>query len=278
MPKPKRGTALFDLLAEEPVEGSDKLRVPPWWGREPGSGNAAMDGAEPAAARRDAACQPVEIGDTTPEPGSAPAKFFEFDGACIRVSLTTKSASIAVFAALVVVLGVFGMGRWIGEKSGFRSGYATGRESYAAGAASDIELARNQPPATHLVEDLLEEGSEPIGDRESASGWSEPADQTRWVKGNDYVVAQEFQADRLDDARRAQEFLDQQGVATELIRLRNESLQLVTTQGYNRKDAVQRRLADDLLTRVHAAGARYFAGGGGYRLKGYFKTLKGDTW
>ncbi len=278
MPKPKRGTALFDLLAEEPVEGSDKLKVPPWWGRKPARSDTATDGAELAPAPPDAARRPVELGDTTAEPGSAPARFFELDGACIRVSLTTKSASIAVFAALVVILGTFGVGRWIGEKSGFKSGYATGRESYAAGAASDIELARNQPPATHLVEGLLEERREPVGGPESASGRGGAADQTRWVKGNDYIVAQEFLADRRDDALRAQEFLGRRGVPTELIRLPNKRLQLMTTQGYNRKDAVQRRLGDDLLAKVHAAGEKYFSAGGGYRLKGYFKTRKGDTW
>ncbi len=32
------------------------------------------------------------------------------------------------------------------------------------------------------------------------------------------------------------------------------------------------------LEEVHKIGKRFYAQGGGYKLKGYFKTLKGDGW
>jgi len=62
------------------------------------------------------------------------------------------------------------------------------------------------------------------------------------------------------------------------VRLPGGAIQLITKQGYNQKDSTQRQLAENLLEREHRIGREYFASGGGYRLEGYFKTLKGVTW
>ena len=56
------------------------------------------------------------------------------------------------------------------------------------------------------------------------------------------------------------------------------SIQLITTQGFNRRDAAQKQMAAAALEEVHKIGKRFYAQGGGYKLKGYFKTLKGDAW
>jgi hypothetical protein len=37
-------------------------------------------------------------------------------------------------------------------------------------------------------------------------------------------------------------------------------------------------MAEELLKKLHAVGSKYYAGGGGYKLEGYFKTLKSDRW
>ena len=90
-------------------------------------------------------------------------------------------------------------------------------------------------------------------------------------------MAQEFTAGHADSARQAKAFLDGRGITTELVQYPSGSVQLITTQGYNRNDPTQRRLADELLNKVRAAGAEFFAQGGGYKLEGYFKTLKQDS-
>ncbi|MCH8146823.1 MAG: hypothetical protein IH987_02380 [Planctomycetes bacterium] len=56
------------------------------------------------------------------------------------------------------------------------------------------------------------------------------------------------------------------------------SIQLITTQGFNRRDPAQKQMAAAALEEVHKIGKLFYAQGGGYKLKGYFKTLKGDAW
>ena len=56
------------------------------------------------------------------------------------------------------------------------------------------------------------------------------------------------------------------------------STQLITTQGFNRKDPAQKQMASAALEELHKIGKRFYAQGGGYKLEGYFKTLKGDGW
>jgi len=63
-----------------------------------------------------------------------------------------------------------------------------------------------------------------------------------------------------------------------LVRLSNGATQLITTQGYNRRDPTQHQMADQLLEKTRTLGAQYYAAGGGYKLEGYFKSLKSDTW
>jgi hypothetical protein len=193
--------------------------------------------------------------------------------------LTAKKAAVAIFLAIVVLVGSFEVGSRAGQTRGRRLGFRQGQASYTAGALSEIEKARGQRPATHLVENLLAEPAGTASDARPIEIEGQlSSGPTRWVKGNTYIVGQEFSADRLEDALQAQEFLTQNGVPTELVRLPGGAMQLLTTQGYNRKDPTQRQMADELLAKVHRIGERYFAAGGGYRLRGYFKTRTENTW
>ena len=99
-----------------------------------------------------------------------------------------------------------------------------------------------------------------------------------WVRDQTYIVVQEFPAANVEKARHAREFLGQRGVNTELVSLNNDTTLLIATQGYNHKDPAQKRLAEQLLEKVRTIGTQYYAAGGGYKLEGYYKTLKRDNW
>jgi hypothetical protein len=198
----------------------------------------------------------------------------EFDDECVRVSFTSTSAAIVVFLALVGLLGVYEIGRDRGRDAGYRSGFQAGRASFEADAASDIDAARRQPASPHLVEDLraaADTATERSADNDDGA-------DVHWVKGLTYIVAQEFAPGAEADAREAQTYLRSRGIDAAVIPQDNDWFQLVTTQGYDRSDPVQRDLSDKLLARAHAAGAEYYADGGGYKLEGYFKTLRNDRW
>lgn len=274
MPRSKRGPALFDLLSQDEATEpeTENLRG----GRGPGQQSRDATGAAPThPGKVPGPPRPLEAQSGVT--GDGP--LIELDGDRIRLSLTSVTAAVAIFAVMVIALSVFEVGRRLGDHGGFRRGHAAGRASYLADAMSDIEAARGQPPATELISELLRQ---PAGDGAVADAVnSEMASDPRgpdWIRDHTYIVAQEFSAGRRDDALRAREFLAEQGVATELVRYPSGAIQLITKQGYNREDPTQREMSDQMLTKVHAVGAQYFASGGGYKLEGYFKTLKSDSW
>jgi hypothetical protein len=206
------------------------------------------------------------------------APFFEIVAGRVRVSLTSAIAAAVVFVAMVTVLVGYELGMRSGEKGGFGRGYEAGRASYAAEAVDEIELARAQPPAVHLTRSLRAEAA-PAGQSNERAGASAAVFGTaEWIRDYTYIVAQEFAAGRTEDAQRAREYLATRGIATALVALSNGAVQLITEQGYNLKDSTQKQLAARLLEQQHEVGSQYFASGGGYRLQGYFRTLKSDSW
>ncbi len=274
MPKSKRGAALFDLLSEDEVPGAESLKVPGWW----------TSGSQPPKVRASAPSPRVEAPARAPMVPSQSAgkggRLIELEGERIRLSFTSITAAAAVFVVLITLLGVFEWGRWNGDQSGFRRGHAAGRASYAAGAMDEIEAARRQPPATQVVRSLLKQPDAPAqvaGESVANSDIAGP-EEPRWIRDYTYIVAQEFPAGAGDDARRAQAFLARRGVATEVVRYASGALQLITAEGFDRGDATQRQMADKWLAKVHAVGTEYFKTGGRYKLEGYFKTLRSDTW
>lgn len=273
MRKSKRGPALFEVLGAESDQASSNLKVPNWWaGQDRGSSGGVIKlSSHPAA--KETAKRPAPLPETTAEPTKQPVLAFA-DG-CLRLSLTSTYAAAAVFIALTVVFVVFELG----SRSGFADGAKAGRASYMAETASEIDLARQQKPATHLVANLLNDAQPG-----AAKGTEKPSTKAaanaepRWIKGFTYIVAQEFRTGREEDAGRAQAFLASHGVEATIIPLATGSTQLITVQGFNHGDSTQKRLAIRSLQEEHRIGGKYFAQGGGYRLKGYFKKLTGDRW
>ena len=289
MAKSKHGRALFDLLIDDERESAEALKVPRWWGREEGKPRSGVTGGAGGRLNFAPTPSPKGLGGpstvTTAEYPAGPS--LEMDGDRIRVTFTSVTLAAAIFAVLIALIGVFALGRYVGDGRGFARGFETGRASYAADAMSEIEAARRQPPSTNLIGSLLEEPPPapqpasqtgiPTPPTESPSATKPPAG-VRWIPEHTYVVAQEFSAGRRGDATKAKAFLAERGIDTELIELPSGASQLITTMGFDREDPAQRRLADELLKKVHAAGAAYFADAGGYKLEGYFKKLKGETW
>jgi len=207
-------------------------------------------------------------------------RFLELENERVRMSFTSKTAAVTFFVVVVILVVAFEIGRRSGYTAGIGAGFQQGRASYAAEAMSEIEAARNQPAATHLLSELMETAEaaparvETIVDENPGD-----VDRPQWIRGYTYVVAQEFSpADADTAAAKARAFLAEHGIATAAVRYDSGSVQLITTQGYNHKDPTQKRMANELLKKLHAIGAKYYAGGGGYKLDGYFKTLKDDRW
>ncbi len=217
----------------------------------------------------------------SPEP-VASERVIELDDDRVRISLTSVGCAVVVFAVAVLAVGAFDLGRRRGDGKGFGRGYEAGRASYAADTVSEIETARNQPPATHLVASLLERPDQDQEEAQDDKRTAQDSDMNRstgaWIRGYTYIVAQEFGSAHLNDAPGAQDFLAGHGIESALVQTPRGSAQLITIQGFDRSDTTQRKMADQLLQKVHAVGAQYYADGGGYKLEGYFKTLKNDRW
>lgn len=212
----------------------------------------------------------------------------------LHLSLTPLSAAAIVFAISVLILGVYLVGQRRGEKAGVLLGISQAVDP--AGGTDSVEAVRSQPPAPHLVESLIEGNNKPAPVRtreaqrptqrgaESAAAAPAvepelpPGPRQGWVRDYTYIVAQEFGAGRMDDARAAQQYLTSRGFPAEIVKLDSGPLQLITLEGYNHKDPVQKKKADEILKKQRAAGVEYFATGGGYKLEGYYKTLKKDQW
>lgn len=276
MTKRKSGPALFDLITKEGADSAEALKVPGWWGRGRGKRAAeAPDRAISHGKREEAPLRAEKPIQVRPDP----VRFLELQGDRFRVSFTSVTAALGIFVALVVVLGAFEVGRRIHDQTAYRQGFDAGREWYAAEALTEVETAQRQPPALGVIEDLLADGGTVAGPAETLSGQEATAGAVPpWIRNYTYIVAQEFSAGLEEDARKAQRHLAQSGIGSKLVKFASGRLQLITTQGYDRSDPPQRRLADELLKKLHTLGSEYFAGGGGYKLEGYFKTLKSDSW
>ena len=271
----KRGPALFEVLTKEAVKGTDALKVP---APRPETEHHAPQGAI-RLSPRPTKPQPDEGTRSRYGSGDVRIPFVKLDEGRIRMTFTSMTAAVAVFTALAMVVAAFELGGHLGFRDGVRIGHEAGRNSYAAETLSDIEAARREPPATYLVSNLMDSPPENGGSlKETSAREAGSGGQPQWIRDYTYIVAQEFAADRLDNVEPAREFLAKHGILTTTVRLANGAVQSITTQGYNHKDPTQKRVAERLLEKEHQVGAKYYAAAGGYRLKGYFKTLKGDGW
>ena len=208
---------------------------------------------------------------------------FEVAGGRIRLALTSQAMAVAVFGLGLLALAAYSVGLSVGRSRGVNEGYEAGQASAQAEAMDSIQEARAQQPTERLFEGVgispvaAARGPELTGDTPKPA--TPPAGATSWVRGYTYVVVQDFKADARDDVDRARRFLADNGIETAVLELTGDwKYRLVTTQGYNRDDPLQRDLADDYLARTRRQGQTFFEGGGRYRLEGYFKKLTGERW
>ena len=289
MGKAKRGPALFELLDDDGSR-SGGVKVPSWWSRP-----SRPTDLQAVRAARVAVDSPPTIGGSLGSTGTrlTPRPLFEVEGDRICVSLTSVMTAVVVFLVLGTLLGAYRLGASRGDEAGFRRGFGAGQADAAGTAGDELEAVRNQPPASHLLGGLLVEGGSKTvtgaaaqEDRAAPKGTAVPSltasvgsgPTSGWVRNLTYIVVQEFPAAGGEKAKHAREFLAQRGVNTELVPLNNDTSLLIATQGYNHKDPAQKRLAEQLLEKVRTIGAQYYGAGGGYRLEGYYKTLKRDHW
>ncbi|MCP4246106.1 MAG: hypothetical protein GY778_03565 [bacterium] len=279
MPKPKDGPALFEIMRKM---GPDRAEAP---AEEPVSA-PAMPAKPPRTEARPAEARP-EIPDRSSadqgdSEGPAPP-LYEVAGGRIRLALTSQAMAVAVFGLGLLLLAAYTVGLSVGRNRGEAEGYEAGQAAAQADAMDSIQEARAQQPTKRLFEGV---GISPVATNrgpeaaaESASATSPAGGVTSWVRGYTYVVVQDFQADARDDVDRAQRFLADNGIDTAVVELTgNWKYRLVTTQGFNWDDPLQRDLANDYLARTRRLGQTFFEAGGRYRLKGYFKKLKGERW
>jgi len=264
MQKSKRGESLFDKLSREGGEISDFLRQGSRWSRR--------------AADRDSGPRPSESGLRLVgsrdrfEDGET---WICLEGRCVRLRVTARSGAVLLFLGAVVVVTSFVVGRSSGREAGLRAGFERGRTALEAESPSGIELAQAQPAVSDLVKDLLPDAP---AHRQQAVVSAPSESPPQWIRGHTYVVAQEFRNGHGADARAAQDFLARRGIPTAIVRFPSGSLQLITTHGFDRSNGSQRKLADELLAKVHGAGKRYYASGGRYKLQGYFRKLTAQSW
>ncbi len=299
MLRSKRGPALFDYLTAGDNGGDAPLR--PRSG--PGPSASGSSGVEPEAARSRSpkptpdpvviARAPVSLvaGTEGKSPSGATRTWIEMDDERIRVSFSSLTAAAAVFVLLMVMLAAFEFGKRRGESAGVLRGFEEGKASLSAGAADDLETVRQQPPSSEIVRSLLRDPgatgaagttnpsvASPGATGKIAGNAPKKSGAERWTQGKTYVVVQEFAADKEEFARRAQGFLASKSIPTAIVSGAAGSFRLITTEGFNRQDAAERRVSEQTLARIHALGEDYYRDGGGYKLQGYFATLKGDGW
>ncbi|MFQ5413897.1 MAG: hypothetical protein ACE5E6_05510 [Phycisphaerae bacterium] len=297
MAKRRSGTALFDLLGQ-PRGGTTELPTPGGTLAPPGSvqhpsrqssaGSSASTGdvdrqsCGTGAASSESADNDVAAlgGPQSHTVGPSAGRMLEFDAARIRVSFSSWTAAVAIFLFVAVVMAAYEVGRRNGARANAVQSREASRRGLAGDALDDVQAARRMPPATDLLAALeLADANAPAGGAERVppnAGALPPA--ADWVPGQTYIVVQEFTAGSGDAAARAREFLHDRRIETVLVRTPAGSIQLITVEGFNRKDPEQAQRADALLARVRDAGTAYYDAGGRYRLQGYFKLYKRGRW
>ena len=278
MSKPRQGPALFDLIAEKKQPEAHRiLRIPGAWPDEVDSAETLDRDEIPAAVEPVA---PVE------SMGATRKGFFgsglRVDGQRVSLSVTSYGAAIAMFLVLVVLSAAF----TLGQRSGVRSGYQMALEQSRASVdgQDELEAARHAQAVPGLVAPLLEHVPGTVVEQpvklasKTPSPVEKPAFGPTWQRDHTYVVAQEFTAPKMQDAVVAQSYLSKHGIDATMIPQSGGGVWLMTLQGYNHKDPMQKKQSDQLLEKIRSVGKSYYAQGGGYKMEGYFKTLKGDRW
>ncbi len=297
MSKSKHGPALFEVIRTEP-RPADAVRpsLPKWWQDGKPSADAVTD-----APATDVPVQPSDPGDSTPtadRPDSPPsatsltaAPLFELRGGQARLSFTAISGAVVLFGLLVVLTVTYGLGSRAGRKVGMEEGWNAHEKAMAVAVQDEIDAARARQVNPDVFQGV---GRSPItfapADGAAAAAKDDPAEplvasrrteQTGgpiWIKGNTYIAVQHFQEAR-DDALKAQRFLKDNGIETDIVEIgKRGKFSLMTTKGFNTDDPTQKALLDQYWKRIQQIGQAYWKSGGRYKLEGQVMSLTRDQW
>lgn len=276
----RRTPALFDHLGvADDKNGGSRVASP-----RAGAPRRAMEGGATALGRWLGGTEsPVEAVDDG-LPRERGAGFVSMRDDRVVISLSSVSAAVVVFVCVVSLIGAFELGQRRGHASGVLEGFDRAAQAGAPAAADEVEAVREGPVRTDLLSGGNTTGSSEAKNssrQDLLSGPSKataPSVKSEWVKGRTYVIVQEFGKDAETDARKAQAFLQTRGIETAMVRMESGALRLVSTAGYDRQDAKERGRSDELIEKIRTAGAEYYKTGGGYKLEGYFATLRQDRW
>jgi hypothetical protein len=215
--------------------------------------------------------------------GGLPQPVFQVVDGRVRLALTPVATAVAIFALACLMVVAYGAGTRVGQRRGHEAGFAEGREYTNSATLDEIQAARMKPPADGLFEGV---GVAPVRrvetPPETTSRGGKPqqgAPASGWVTGYTYIVVQDFRAGDAAVMEHARQYLLDNGVETAVIDLDGGYVgRLITAQGFNREDPVQKQLCEDFWARVRRLGQAFFDEGGKYRLEGYLKTRKAETW
>lgn len=293
MGKSKQGTALYEVLRK------DNLPEQQAWARESNQGEpnkepVAKGPLTPGSMKKRAPVVPPEprtvpaTSEAAPveRPGLATVKdgpIWRIADGKVQLALSSTGVAGVIFGLACLLLIAYAVGSKFGRQQGLDQGFLNGKQATQAAALDEIGQARAQPPTLGIFDGVGDSPVQPVEPRPAASRVrSDPMDPPAglgWVKGYTYVVVQDFRTDAQADAQHASRFLADSGVETVVLELSGDwKYRLVTTQGFNRDDPVQRKLAGKYLSRVRKLGQTYFEAGGRYRLEGYFKKLTSQSW
>ncbi|HRX84523.1 MAG TPA: hypothetical protein P5572_05835 [Phycisphaerae bacterium] len=284
MPKSKQSPALFELYSKGRTGGDAPEGVERTRAEEFASGFRATVAS---VAKTISGNSAPEEPQPREEDANAP-RVFAVERGRVRVALTSRAAGVVAFALLLVACAVFAIGQWYGRQGGIADGRVQAQRTIERSAVDDIERARRSQPIEDLFSGI---GASPVAgeaDRSAArtvaaprvslTATRTPATTTPWVTGYTYVVVQVFRGDAREDAVKAQEYLGQNDIQSEIFGSSTRGFRLIATQGFNRDDATQRTLADRFIKKVRTLGSAYFKSGGRYKLEGFFATLTSDAW
>jgi hypothetical protein len=283
MAKPKNATALYEVIRKAATgERGAGGRVSD---AEANAGTAQLvltDESQSAGAEQDYVSPP----EMPASEGTPVSPVLQMADGQVRLALSPVLAAVVIFAFVCLMVVAYWTGVRIGESRGHDAGFVEGRDYANAAALDEIQEARAKPPAEGLFKGV---GVTPVRRTDTTSatgGQRNPGPrpgggetQTGWVPGYTYIVVQDFRTGDRPAMEQARRFLLENGIETAVIELSGQYVgRLITTQGFNWEDPVQKQLYEDYLARVRELGQAFFENGGKYRLQGYPRTLKAETW
>lgn len=287
MARSKHGTALFEVYAKAtqldagPVEAAPE---PPPTKAKPKSVSAFRSTLQSLSRvlASDGASTPTQRRNTVAETSSV-----AIDEGRLHVTLTSRGAGVALFAALLLLTICFSAGHWMGRSGDGDSDRLAADDGSDMGA---VETAMRTEPAADLFDGvgespvLLSARRPPSRTRIEAPPVVPLAAQgvrersIEWQRDLTYIVVQNFTGNARQDAVAAQEYLAENDMDTEVIGSPDRGFRLIATRGFDWSNPSERKDCEAFQRKIHNIGRTYYKNGGRYRLQGYVQTLKSESW